>query len=121
MISITKASSTFGLSNGDNIKSLTPSQKSICIKSIMHVFTIIIRHTYRTHCANQAFIEGGLPKCKREQTNASFSILHSISYRIPRNLSLPIHFFWISTETNVSQQKLSVNPSRSPKENLLCT
>lgn len=44
-INITNANSTFGLLNGAKIKSLTPSQKSSCINSVIVVFTMIIKPT----------------------------------------------------------------------------
>lgn len=82
IISITKASSTFGLLIGDRIKSLTFSQKSSCIKRVMSIFTITINPTYKQHWASQAFIEGGFPTIlkKSEKGVECFYSVHNLPY-----------------------------------------
>lgn len=86
IINMTKASSTLGSSNGDKMKSFTFSQKSICMKSVMHVFTIAIRPTYKQHCAIQAFMDGGFPYSPKLIASQPFLLDKYWADLIPTNI-----------------------------------
>lgn len=64
MINNTKANSISGLVIGERMNSLTLSQISSCMSNVMQALTTSIMNTYRQHCVNHAFIEGGLPENK---------------------------------------------------------
>lgn len=58
---MTKANSRYSFVIGDNMRSRTFSQNENCINSVIIIFMVNMRNTYKPHWTSQMRADGGFP------------------------------------------------------------